>query len=127
LFVLYCWRDVFTLVFPLVDRSVLDVPREGGHEEEGAGHHDHGEESAGARYAEGKGIALLDETREAIGLELAEAEEQKLAPLIPLEAQVYRSADEPSRPEGEQAGSAYATALLNPDVAESSGAATPPR
>jgi hypothetical protein len=89
-----------------------------GHEEEGGDHHGHGAESTGARYAEGKGIALLDETREAIGLELAEAEEQRLAPLIPLEAQVYRAADELSRPDGEQTGSAYATALMNPGVAE---------
>ena len=93
-----------------------------GHEhEEGDEHgdrHDHGEEAAGARYAEGKGISLLDETKEAIGLEVAEAEERKLAPVVPLEAQVYRTADEPSRPGGEQAGSAYATAFVNPRLAE---------
>ena len=81
-------------------------------------HHDHGEEAAGARYAEGKGITLLDETKEAIGLELAAAEERKLAPVLPLEAQVYRAANEPSRPGGEQTGSAYATALVNPRLAE---------
>lgn len=86
--------------------------------EEDGGHHDHGEEAAGARYAEGKGITLLDETREAIGLEVQEAEERKLGPVVPLEAQVYRGADEPSRPGGEQAASAYATAFVNPHLAE---------
>lgn len=81
-------------------------------------HHDHGEEAAGARHAEGKGIALLDETKKAIGLELAEAEEREIAPIVPLEAQVYRAANEASRPGGEQSGSAYATALVNPAAAE---------
>ena len=81
-------------------------------------HHDHGEEAAGARYAEGKGIALLDETKKAIGLELAEAEEREIAPIVPLEAQVYRAANEPSRPGGEQSGSAYATALVSPALAD---------
>jgi hypothetical protein len=81
-------------------------------------HHDHGKEAAGARYAEGKGITLLEETKKAIGLELAEAEERQIAPIMPLEAQVYRAANEPSRPNGEQSGSAYATALVNPALAE---------
>jgi hypothetical protein len=62
-----------------------------GHEEGGehAHHHDHGEEAAGARYAEGKGITLLAETKQAIGLQLAEAEERRLVPVLPIEAQVY--------------------------------------
>ena len=102
---------------PLSEPSVVD-----GHDhEEGdkhGGHHDHGEEAAGARYAEGKGITLLDETKEAIGLEVAEAEERKLAPVVLLEAQVYRAGDEPSRPGGEQTGSAYATAFVNLRLAE---------
>ena len=92
-----------------------------GHEHDGdehEGHHDRGEEASGARYAEGKGITLLDETKEAMGLEVAEAEERKLAPVVPLEAQVYRAADEPSRPGGERSGSAYATAFVNPRLAE---------
>jgi hypothetical protein len=91
-----------------------------GHGETGehGDHHDHGEEAGGARYAEGKGITLLDETKKAIGLEVAEAEEREIAPIVPLEAQVYRAANEPSRPGGEQSGSAYATALVNPALAE---------
>ena len=91
-----------------------------GHEETGehGDHHDHGEEAAGARYAEGKGITLLDETKKAIGLELTEAEEREIAPILPLEAQVYRAANEPSRPGGEQSGSAYATAFVSPVLAD---------
>jgi hypothetical protein len=98
------------------DHSVAEAHE---HEESGDhGDHHHGEEGEGARYAEGKGITLLDETKEAIGLELAEAEERKLAPVLPLEAQVYRAANEPTRTGGEQTGSAYATALVSPQLAE---------
>lgn len=91
-----------------------------GHEEGGehGDHHDHGDEAAGARYAEGKGITLLAETKQAIGLQLAEAEERRLVPVLPIEAQVYRAANELARPDGEQAGSAYAAALINPQLAE---------
>jgi hypothetical protein len=101
------------------DHSAADAHA---HEESGDNgdrhHHHHGQESAGARYAEGKGITLLDETKEAIGLELAEAEERKLAPVLPLEAQVYRAANEPTRPGGEKTASAYATALVSLELAE---------
>lgn len=83
-----------------------------------AGGHGHDGEVAGADYAEGKGIALIDETSKAIGLELVEAEERSIVPVVPLEAQVYRAAREPSRVGGEQTGFAYATALLNPALAE---------
>lgn len=86
--------------------------------EEGGGHDDHGEEGGGAKFVEGKGIALIDETKQAIGLETAEAEERKLTPVVSIEAQVYRAANEPSRPNSEQAGSAYAVALLSPVLAE---------
>lgn len=81
-------------------------------------HHDHGEEAAGARFVEGKGIMLLDETKNAIGLQLAEAEQRELVPAVSLEAQVYRGATEPSRSGGEQSGSAYATAFVGPPLAE---------
>jgi hypothetical protein len=88
------------------------------HGEHSDHHQHHGEEAEGARYAEGKGITLLDETKEAIGLALEEAEERKLLPVLPLEAQVYRTASEPTRPGGEQSGFAYTTALVNPRSAE---------
>ncbi|MBE2179285.1 MAG: hypothetical protein IAE97_02325 [Chthoniobacterales bacterium] len=81
-------------------------------------HHDHGAEGAGASFVEGRGIVLIDETSRAIGLELAEAGEQKLSPLVPINAQVYRAAGEPSRAGGEQTGFAYATALLDSALAE---------
>jgi Membrane-fusion protein len=86
--------------------------------EEGGGHDDHGEEAGGAKFAEGKGIALMEETKKAIGLETVEAEERKLTPVVSIEAQVYRAANEPSRVNGERAGSAYAAALLSPALAE---------
>jgi hypothetical protein len=89
-----------------------------GEDDEHGDHHDHGQEATGARYAEGKGIALLDETKRAIGLELAGAEEREIAPIMPLEAQVYRAENEPSRPGAEQSGSAYATALVSPALAD---------
>jgi hypothetical protein len=95
-----------------------DDGRGHGEGDEHGDHHDHGQEATGARYAEGKGIALLDETKKAIGLEIAEAEEREIAPIVPLEAQVYRAANEPSRPGGEQSGSAYATALVSPALAD---------
>ena len=105
-------------------RNAGEHSEDAGHEhaqEEGsedAEHHDHGKEAAGARFAEGKGLMLLDETKKAIGLALAEAEERELVPTISLEAQIFRSAAEPSRQEGEQTGFAYATALVDPTLAE---------
>jgi len=85
---------------------------------EHGGHDDHGEEAEGAKFAEGKGISLMEETKKAIGLELVEAEERKLTPVVSIEAQIYRAAVEPSRMNGEQTGSAYAAALLPPALAE---------
>ncbi len=82
---------------------------------EGGGH---GEDAEGAKFAEGKGIALMEETKKAIGLETVEAEERKLTPVVSIEAQIYRAADEPSRANGERTGFAYAAALLPPALAE---------
>jgi multidrug efflux pump subunit AcrA (membrane-fusion protein) len=81
-------------------------------------HHDHGAEAEGARFAEGKGIALLEETRKAIGLELEEVQERKLAPAISVEAQIYRTPGEPSRAGAEKSEFAYATAFANSTAAE---------
>ena len=61
-----------------------------GEDDEHGDHHDHGQEATGARYAEGKGITLLDETRKAIGLELAGAEEREIAPIMPHRIQAPR-------------------------------------
>lgn len=71
----------------------------------------------GAKYSEGKGVFLLDETKKSIGLKVAEVEERQLASVVPLEAQIYRAANEPSRSGGEQTGAAYASALLAPNFA----------
>lgn len=80
-------------------------------------HDDHGEEAVGAKFAEGKGVSLIDETKRAIGLETVEAEERKLTPLVSIEAQIYRAANEPSRANGERTGFAYAAALLSSTLA----------
>jgi hypothetical protein len=80
--------------------------------------HDHGSEAAGASFQEGKGIALMEETKQAIGLELAEVAEQTLQPSITLTAQVYRLASETSRRYGqERTGFAYGTTLVSPETA----------
>jgi hypothetical protein len=82
------------------------------------GHEDHGEKAEGAKFAEGKGIALMEETKKAIGLETVEAEERKITPVVSIEAQIYRAAKEASRANGEQTGSAYAAALLSSALAK---------
>jgi len=80
--------------------------------------HDHpGEKGEGAEFAEGKGIVLREETGKAIGLELEEAQERKLAATIPVEAQIYRAAGEPTRPDAEQTEFAYAVAYINTTAA----------
>lgn len=105
-------------------------PKSPGHQEgeseEAHGGHDHKESaSEGARYSEGKGIQLMEETSRAIGLVTAEAGERELTPMVSVEAQVYRSAAEPSRPGREETGSAYATAFVPPRVAGSLKAGDP--
>ena len=88
--------------------------------EEQGSHDDHGAESSGATFQEGKGILLSDETRQALDLELIEVIEQKLQPSITLKAQVYRTASEPSRYYSqEKKGFAYATALIETNFATS--------
>lgn len=90
---------------------------EGAHEDDDHDHHHDEKGEGGASFVEDKGIALIGKTKKALGLELMEAKERKMMPIVTLEAQVYRSASEPSRPDGEQTGSAYATALLAPQLA----------
>lgn len=81
--------------------------------------HEHGEEGSGATFEEGKGILLIDETKEAIGLELAEVTENALQANLSITAQIYRAASEISRKHGrERFGYAYATAMLLPEVAK---------
>jgi hypothetical protein len=91
-----------------------------GHEEEEEDGHGHGEEEGDAptSFKEGKGLTLIDETKKAIGLETAEVSEHEIQPVSPVSAQIYRTASEPSRlPDGEKNGSAYATAIVPPDIA----------
>lgn len=97
---------------PHRDGDGHDHGKSGG-EEEG-----HGMEGAAAVYREGKGIELPEETRQSIGLELAEVGEREIQARQTLTAQVYRSAAETSRTYGlEQEGNAYATALVSNEQA----------
>jgi hypothetical protein len=82
------------------------APHQEGHE------HAHGSEETGAKFEEGKGILLSEETIKAIGLEWTEATEHALGRIVPLAGQVYRMAGEHARRRGgEQSGFAYATAM----------------
>jgi len=83
-----------------------------------AGHDDHGGEAEGARFVEGKGIELREETSRAIGLDLEEVHERNLAAKIRIEARIYRAAGEPARPAAERPEFAYATAYVNSAAAE---------
>jgi hypothetical protein len=49
--------------------------------------------TVGASFAEGKGLHLPDDMKKAIGLELVEVTERKLAPTWTTEVQVYREAE----------------------------------
>lgn len=104
------------LVFPACGGK---PPEHAGKEDSAHGEHaNQSEDSEGAKFAEGKGISLMEETKKAIGLELVEAEARRLTPVVSIEAQIYRAADEASRVNSEQTGLAYATAPLPPDLAE---------
>lgn len=80
--------------------------------------HDHGAEGEGATYQEGKGILLMKETEEALGVEILDLTEQMIQSKIHLTAQIYRSASESSKKQdGEKQGNAYATSLISPEIA----------
>lgn len=82
------------------------------------GDHHQGARGTGATFQAGKGIALLDETRKSIGLQLSEVAERTLEASITLTAQVYRSASETSGKHiEERSGFAYAAALMPPEIA----------
>lgn len=90
----------------------IAVPEAKQHE----GEADHDE---GVSFHEGKGITLSNETVNALGLKTTQATLRELNFIVPLNAQVYRSADEnSSRSGGEKNGSAYATVMLSKQEAE---------
>jgi hypothetical protein len=76
------------------------------------------DERTGASFKEGVGIQLGETTRVSIGLELATVEERVLAADVRVTAQVYREAHEASQNQGEAAGYAYASAWVDPALAE---------
>lgn len=67
---------------------------EGGHHDHGDEHHGHGDDAvsfSGATHREGVGITLLPETREQLGIELADVEERPLPVEIFWTARVFAS------------------------------------
>jgi len=94
-----------------------DKHQEGGEEAEG-GHEGHNEETEGGVFVPEKGIAINDETRAAFGLEIGDVTAEPVAATTSLTAQVYRDASEESADTGgERSGRAYATATLDPKLA----------
>lgn len=87
-------------------------PQEHEHGPDEADHHDHEHEEGAVRFIEGKGLALPEESEKALGLTFSLAERHRLFSTVPVEAQVYRAATEPSRQGGETRGNAYAAAFL---------------
>lgn len=59
------------------------------HEADGHSHGDDSESFSGATHKEGTGITLLDETRELLGIQTAEVQEQALARKIRFPARVF--------------------------------------
>lgn len=79
----------------------------------------HDDASEGAIFKAGHGLSFAPETRAAIGLDTAEAENREIGHTMSLTAQVYRAADEATNPgRMEKPGMAYASALLEPKLAE---------
>jgi hypothetical protein len=68
----------------------------------------------GASFKEGDGIRLSEETRQSIGLEIAEVQEQALTSGVSFSAQVYRESDEATLSHGgERQGYAYASGYVD--------------
>lgn len=82
-------------------------------------HEDEADHEESVSFHEGKGITLSSETMNALGLKTTQAALHELNFTVPLNAQVYRGADEnSSRSGGEKNGSAYATVMLSRQEAE---------
>ena len=82
-------------------------------------HEDEADHEESVSFHESKGITLSSETVNALGLKTAQTTLHELSFTVPLNAQVYRSADEnSSRSGGEKNGSAYATVMLSRQEAE---------
>ena len=69
-------------------------------------------QTSGVKFKAGKGLLLPEETKKAIGLEIVEVGEEKFAPQISAQAEVYR-ADDASTP-------SLALARVKPTPAKSS-------
>jgi len=99
--------------------TILSLTLIGCQKKEATAEAGHDETSEGAIFKEGHGLSFAPETKAAIGLDTAEAENREIGHAVPLTAQVYRAADEVAHPgRVEKAGMAYASALLEPKLAE---------
>jgi len=78
-----------------------------------------------ASYKEGSGITMGSESKEFIGLKLAEVEERSEPFDIRFTSQVYRESGEMSQNAGELSGFAYASAWVDPSVADRLKSGTP--
>lgn len=76
-------------------------------------------------FKEGSGIRMGPESKESIGLVLAEVEERSASIDIRITAQVYREAREISQNKGEPSGFMYASAWIDPALAEKLPSGTP--
>lgn len=86
-----------------------------------ASEHEKGEkaEQLGAEYREGKGLELPEPSKKALGLEVTEVTEQKLAPVCKFQVQVYQEANSIRRVStAPHAESALATGYVTPEQAK---------
>jgi len=73
-----------------------------------------GEETReGVSFKEGTGISMGEETKQHIGLEIADVEERSVPADARVTAQIYREAREVSQNQGEPSGFAYASAWVD--------------
>jgi len=70
----------------------------------------------GVSFNEGTGISMGEETKQHIGLEIADVEERAVTADIRVTAQIYREARETSQNQGEPSGFAYASAWVESSI-----------
>lgn len=66
----------------------------------------------GVSFKEGTGISMSEETKQHIGLEIADVEERSVPADVRVTAQIYREAREVSQNQGEPSGFTYASAWI---------------
>ena len=71
-----------------------------------------------AAFKEGSGISMGPESKQSVGIEVVDVVERSALADIRITAQVYRESREVSQNQGEPSGFAYASAWIEPEVAE---------